>query len=141
MSLQEDEIQLTNSVFKKIYDNLIEYFHTHEIFLIEQYLQQLSPEMANEVTSILMNEEREALHNWEAKQIFVKQKNQTIAQYTTETILTLRWYLVNQLIDDLKNTITPESEDSHQVLEDVRDYLTLTNVFSKNLGRVISRHS
>lgn len=141
LSLQEDEIQLTNSVFKNIYDNLIEYFHTHEIFLIEQYLQQLSPEMASEVTSILMNEEREALHNWEAKQIFVKQKNQTIAQYTTETILTLRWYLVNQLIDDLKNTITPESEDSHQVLEDVRDYLTLTNVFSKNLGRVISRHS
>ena len=75
LSLQEDEIQLTNSVFKNIYDNLIEYFHTHEIFLIEQYLQQLSPEMANEVTSILMNEEREALHNWEAKQIFVKQKN------------------------------------------------------------------
>ena len=68
-------------------------------------------------------------------------KRKKEAQYTTETILTLRWYLVNQLIDDLKNTITPESEDTHQVLEDVRDYLTLTNVFSKNLGRVISRHS
>lgn len=141
LSLQEDEIQLANPIFKTIYESLIEYFHQNEVFVIEHYLQTLPPEVAAEVTSILMNEERETLHNWEIKQIFVKDKKQTVSQYVTETILTLRWYLVNKLIDDLKSTITPENEQNQQVLEDVRDYLILTNVFSKNLGRVISRHT
>lgn len=143
LSLQEDEIQLANPAFKAIYDNIMHYFHENETFVMEQYLQNLQPEMAGQVTSILMNEERETLHNWEAKQIFVKDKNQTISQYVTETILTLRWYLVNQLIDELKTQITTQNQEGDAVitLEEVRDYLSLTNMFSKNLGRVISRHN
>ncbi len=142
LSLQEDEIQLANEKFRLIYDNLITYHQQNENFETELYLQQLSPEIANEVTSVLMNDEREVLHNWETKQIYVKQKQQTISQYVTETILTLRWFLVNKLIDDLKSNVSSNIEDDNaQVLEDVRDYLTLTNVFSKKLGRVMSRHS
>lgn len=50
---------------------------------------QLPEELAQEVTTILMNEEREVLHNWEVQQIYVKQKEATISQYVTETIITL----------------------------------------------------
>ena len=69
---------------------------------MEHYLQQLPAEISNEVTSILMNDEREVLHNWETKHIYVKDKNQTIGQYVSETILTLRWFLVNKIIEELK---------------------------------------
>jgi DNA primase len=88
-----------------------------------------------------MNEEREVLHNWEVQQIYVKQKEATISQYVTETIITLRWYLVNNIIDDLKNNLsTEEEQDNREALEMVMAYLGLTHVFSKRLGRVLSRY-
>jgi DNA primase len=142
LSLQEDETELANPLFKNIYDDLINYFNQNETFELEKYLSQLPPELSQEVTSILMNDEREALHNWEAKNIFVKAKDKTISQYVSETILTLRWFLVNKIIDELKSSVTQESEvDNSETLSMVVDYLGLTNMFSKKLGRVISRHN
>jgi len=142
LSLQEDETELANPLFKSIYDDLIAYFNQNETFELEKYLSQLPPELSQEVTSILMNDEREALHNWEAKNIFVKAKDKTISQYVSETILTLRWFLVNKIIDELKSSVTQETEvDNSETLSMVVDYLGLTNMFSKKLGRVISRHN
>ncbi|MFD2891781.1 DNA primase [Flavobacterium chuncheonense] len=142
LSLQEDEIELANPLFRAIYTDLINYFNQQETFEIEQYLMQLPPEIEQEVASILMHEEREVLHNWESQQILVKQKETTIAQYTTETILTLRWYWVNKIIEELKLSLTQEvKEDNSETLSMVMDYLGLTNVFSKRLGRVMSRYS
>jgi len=142
LSLQEDETELANPLFKNIYDDLITYFNQNETFELEKYLSQLPPELSQEVTSILMNDERESLHNWEAKNIFVKAKDKTISQYVSETILTLRWFLVNKIIDELKSSVTQEAEvDNSETLSMVVDYLGLTNMFSKKLGRVISRHN
>ena len=142
LSLQEDETELANPLFKNIYDDLISYFNQNETFELEKYLSQLPPELSQEVTSILMNDERESLHNWEAKNIFVKAKDKTISQYVSETILTLRWFLVNKIIDELKSSVTQETEvDNSETLSMVVDYLGLTNMFSKKLGRVISRHN
>ena len=63
-------------------------------------------------------EEREVLHNWEVQQIYVKQKDATIGQYVTETIITLRWYLVNNIIDDLKNNLSNSyMEDNISLVE------------------------
>ena len=142
LSLQEDETELANPLFKNIYNDLITYFNQNETFELEKYLSQLPPELSQEVISILMNDEREALHNWEAKNIFVKAKDKTISQYVSETILTLRWFLVNKIIDELKSSVTQEAEvDNSETLSMVVDYLGLTNIFSKKLGRVISRHN
>jgi DNA primase len=142
LSLQEDETELANPLFKSIYNDLINFFHQNENFEMEQYLNQLPSEIAQEVTSILMNDEQEVLHNWETKHIYVKDKKQTISQYVTETILTLRWFLVNKIIDELKLNVTSENDvDNSETLAMVVDYLGLTNVFSKKLGRVISRHN
>ena len=119
----------------------LNYYNQSEEFVMEQYLMRLDPEIAQEVTTVLMNEEREVLHNWETKQIVVKQKEQSIGQFVTETILTLRWYLVNKIIDDLKSELVEKNqEDNSEILSMVVDYLGLTNVFSKKLGRVMSRH-
>ena len=142
LSLQEDEVELANPLFKSIYNDLINFFNQNETFEMERYLQQLPEEIASEVTSILMNDEREVLHNWETKHIYVKGKDQTISQYVSETILTLRWFLVNKIVEELKGAITTEPEtDNSETLSMVVDYLGLTNMFSKKLGRVISRHS
>lgn len=142
LSLQEDEIELANPIFQAIYTNLINYYHQNESFEMEKYIMQLDNEIAQEVTSILMNEEREVLHNWESQQIIVKQKDKTIAQYVTETILTLRWYWVNKIIEELKTEMSTQNrDDNSETLSMVMDYLGLTNMFSKKLGRVMSRYS
>ncbi|ESU29414.1 DNA primase [Flavobacterium limnosediminis JC2902] len=142
LSLQEDEVELANPLFRAIYNDLINYFHQHETFELEQYLMRLDPQLAQEVTHILMEEEREVLHNWDSKQIVVKQKNQTISQYVSETILTLRWFLVDKIISELKNSISNEPEaDNTEILSTAVDYYTLINSFSSKLGRVLSRYS
>ena len=142
LSLQEDETELANTLFRAIYNDLIAYFNHNEKFELEKYLSQLSPEMAQEVTSILMNDERYSLDNWEAKNIFVKAKDKTIVQYVSETVLTLRWLLVSKIIKELQLSVSNDSEvDNNEILLGVRDYNELTNMFSKKLGRVISRHN
>ncbi len=142
LSLQEDEIELANPLFRQLYNHLIDYFHQHETFSIEQYLAQLPTEFSSEVTDILMLEEQLALHNWEGQQIIVKLKDQTIAQYVSETILTLRWYLVDRIIDALKGEISNEPDaDNTEPLSMAMDYYKLIHAFSKKLGRVMSRYS
>jgi DNA primase len=141
LSLQEDEVELANPLFKEIYENLIQFFQQSEDFTIEKYLMQLQPELAQEVTSILMDDEKMSLHNWEAKNIFVKQKDQSIVQYVSETILTLRWFLVDKIIEDLKGTISLEPDsDNTETMGMAMDYYKLINHFSSKLGRVLSRY-
>lgn len=142
LSLQEDETELANPLFRAIYIDLINYFNQNEIFELEKYLAQLSPDLSQEVTSILMNDERYSLDNWEAKNIFVKAKDKTISQYVSETILTLRWLLVSKIIKELQSSVSNDAEvDNIEILTGVKDYNELANIFSKKLGRVISRHN
>ncbi len=142
LSLQEDEVELSNPIFKSIYSHLINYFHQNEDFDIEFYLNQIPQEIAQEVTSILMNDEQELLANWEAKNIFVKQKEQSISQNVTETILSLRWFFVDKIVGELKATISQDAnQDNSETLSLVNDYNGLKNMFSKKLGRVISRYN
>ncbi len=142
LSLHEDETELSNEQFRGIYNDLIAYFHQEENFSMEQYMARLPEEFQKEVTDVLMQEERESLHNWEAQQIIVKQKEQTIEQYVSETILTMRWYLVNGIIEELKNSIQTEPEaDNGETLSLAMDYYRLVNSFSKKLGRVMSRYN
>ena len=142
LSLQEDEVELANPLFRDIFTNLIAFFHENESFSIEQYLMHLQPEFAQEVTDILMEDERVILHNWEGQNIFPKTKNDTISQYVSETILTLRWYLVDKIIEEIKGSVSTEPEsDNMEPLSMAMDYYKLINSFSKKLGRVMSRNN
>ena len=142
LSLQEDEVELANTLFKDIYNNLVNYFNQNETFNIEHYLMQLPQEFAQEVTDILMEDEKLALHDWGGQNIFVKQKNETISQYVSETILTMRWYLVDKIIEELKGSILPDpSLDNSDTMSLAMDYSKLIISFSMKLGRVMSRYS
>lgn len=138
LSLQEDEVELANPLFREIFNDLINYYLQNESFSLEQYLMHLQPEFAQEVTDILMEEERLVMHNWEGQNIFPKSKNDTISQIVSETILTLRWYLVGRIIEELKSSISPDA-DNTEPMTMIQDYNGLTNAFSKKLGRVMSR--
>ena len=140
LSLQEDEVELSNNLFRDIFTDIIAFYHQNEKFNLEQYLMRLQPDFAQEVTDILMEDERLALHNWERQNIFSKMKHETIAQYVTETIMSMRWFLVDKIIEELKSSIQPDNSDNTELLSMVVDYSKLVNSFSKKLGRVMSRY-
>jgi len=140
LSLQEDEVELSNNLFRDIFTDLIGFYNQHEKFSLEQYLMRLQPDFAQEVTDILMEDERLTLHDWEGQNIFSKMKHETIAQYVTETIMSMRWFLVGKIIEELKSSIQPDNSDNTELLSMVVDYSKLVNAFSKKLGRVMSRY-
>lgn len=140
LALQEDEIELSNPIFKTIYSDIINYYNQNIEFEIDKYISQTSPEIANKITSIFMLEERDILHKWESRKIVVEDKNINLAQNVNETILSYRWYLLNSIIEENKNKITSDvSIDNSEILTTIKDYLSLTSVIAKNLGRVLAR--
>lgn len=141
LSLQEDEIELANPIFKDIYSTLIEKYNQEESFSQEQFLQQLSEEQSQIVTDILMNEEKESLHNWETKHIYVKQKEQSISQYVSETIISFREYLINKVIADLMNDFSTNEEiDVEELKTNINDYNKLKVMLTNKIGRIRSTY-
>jgi DNA primase len=61
----------------------------------------LQPEFAQEVTDILMEDERLFCTIGKGRTFFLNIKD-TIGQNVSETILTLRWYLVGKIIEEIK---------------------------------------
>lgn len=141
LSLQEDEVEMSNDKFKLIFKDILAFYHTNEGWNLENYLTQVNPAFANEITSIIMDEEKHNLHNWEKQNIFVKGKDLGVQQYVTETILTLRSYLIYEIIESLKKQIHEEPEKARDFLTDIVDYNQLRHTFSSQLGRVMSRFS
>ena len=136
LDLQEDEMQFTNANFKTLYYTIIDSLNQTEDFVIESFVNHLDPVLASDVTNILMNEERYNLHNWEKNNIFPKQKEGSIAQLVSETILTLRCYLIDRKVDEIKQD-TQDEVDHRALLEDVLNYSNLKRLLSRKLSRVL----
>ncbi|WP_456315636.1 DNA primase [Pseudomonas shirazensis] len=138
LSLQEDEVELSNQLFQDIFKGLIDFYNQNESFSLDKYLMHLHPDFAQEVTNILMEDEKVTIHNWEGQNIFPKHKNATIEQNVSETIFSMRWYLVSKIIHDLKNSLLSDPQDDNsELLSMVVDYSKLLNNFSRKLGRVV----
>jgi DNA primase len=140
LSLQEDEVELANPLFRELFNDLINYYLQNDAFSLEQYLMHLKPEFAQEVTDILMEDERLILHNWEGQNIFPKSKNDTIVQNVSDTILSFRWYLVQEIIKETINAVSSDpGADNTEPMSLIQDYNGLIKKFSKKSGRVMSR--
>ncbi len=141
LELHHDEVEFSNPVFKEIYHHIIAFYQQHQHWSLESYLPTLSPEMSATITSIVMDEEKYQLDNWEGKDIFVKAKTDSLLQYISENIYTLKWYLINDFINGKKNSLTAETppKDIQEVLKDIRDHNKIIKIIADKLGRVLSR--
>ena len=138
LDLQEDEIELSHEQFRNIYYRLIAELNEKEDFSINTFMAALDQELVEEVSSILMEDEKYMLHNWERKDIYPKEKQNTVAQLVSETILTLRCFLVKKRIAALQKD-TEDSQDDHtETLEEIMNYLQLNKLLNKKLNRVLS---
>lgn len=139
LDLQEDEIEFANPSFKELYLEIITTLNQHQQLSLDGFVNQLPPKAAETVTHILMEEEKYQLHNWEGKDIYVKDKRYNVSQMVSETILNLRRHLVGLKIDELSQEVkaTDDSSAKENSLQDIVDYLTLKKVLSEKLNRVL----
>ena len=137
LDLQEDEMQFTNDEFKELYYLIIDKLNQDENFSTRNFVNQLNQESASTVTSILMEDEKYNLHDWERNQIIPKEKEHSIPLLVSQTILSLRCYLIDQKVAEYKNETLLENSDSRAIIEDVKDYLGLKMLLSRKLGKVI----
>ena len=138
LDLQADEIEFANEDFKKIYKLLIDDFQKNKSFDLKTFINNLSPNLSTKVTSIVMNNDLYHLHNWQSKNVFVKDKKKKISQLVTESILTLRTLLINKKVFELsKKTKESSSHEGEELLEEIVNYYQLKSLLSKKLNRVI----
>ncbi|WP_138433077.1 DNA primase [Winogradskyella algicola] len=137
LDLQEDEMMFSNEKFRELYYSIIDRLNQDENFSTKDFINQLDQASATEVTSILMEDEKYNLHDWQRNQIIPKEKEHSISQLVSQTILSLRCYLIDQKVAEYKNETLRENADTRSVMEDVKDYLGLKMLLSRKLGKVI----
>ncbi len=139
LDLQEDETEFANESFKEMYQLIIEEFNTYQNFKAERLIRKLPPEKAELITHILFDSERYELHNWIGREIYVKDKNQTVSQVVSETIFNLRRYLIAMKINELAQDIKNLKDESlkKETLKETYEYTALKKLLSDKLNRVL----
>jgi DNA primase len=138
LDLQEDEIELTNEPFRVIYYKLITELNEKDDFSVNTFIAGLPQDLVGEISSILMEEEKYNLHQWERKDIYPKEKSSGVAQLVSETILTLRCFLIKKRMMALQNVTQENQEDNRETLEEIMNYLQLNKLLNQKLNRVLS---
>lgn len=138
LDLQEDEMEFLNPMFKDIYYAIIEALNQNPEFKIENIINTIDPILASEITSILMEDERYELSDWERNNIFPKTKKDTVSQLVSETILTLRCFLIDQKVTQFqRETLQDKTMINREILEEVKDYSGLKMLLSRKLNRAL----
>lgn len=137
LDLQNDEIEFSNAYFKSLYPKLIDILLMQGRIDVNMVMSELSDEEAQLIASLIMDEDRYQLSKWEERQIFVKQKKDTVATYLTDTILNFRRLMIAEKIKKLYEELKPAQEDNAEALTSVIDYNKLNQYLGKRLNRVV----
>jgi len=138
LDLQQDEVELSTQNFRELYHSLLSIYNAQKPLVMETFLQDLPSEQSDLVSSIIMNDENNVLHDWERKNIIIKDKKSEIGRWLQQTILNLRCLLIQDKIGELQNKTAESHVETHrEILEEVNDYVGLKKNLSKRLDRVI----
>jgi DNA primase len=140
LDLQQDEMEFTNPVFQELFNAIIENYQNETPLQTDLFIAKLESEKAKIITDIFMEEEKYQLHDWERKEIYVKNKKQSISQLLNETILHLRKLLIAKQINSLAEEINQKEEEAKQeLLQTIFEYKKLEVMLSRKLETVIRR--
>ncbi len=137
LDLQDDEVEFTNDLFKVLYAKIVERLHADPNFQVQDFINELAPEEASEISNIILNDEKYELHRWDTREVYVRKKDTSIAQFVSETVLSLRKYLITQKIKELMDQ-TQNSSENNDIIKDILDYQSLNTLLGNKLGRVLS---
>lgn len=138
LDLQQDEIDFTTQSFKLLYPKILQELSNKGAISVDTFVSDLSAELANEVSSLLLQDEQYTLHDWERKNIFVMEKSKALPHWILETMLRFRCQLIDEKVSALQEK-TEEDHKSHhaELLEEIVQYHKLKNILSGRLNRVV----
>ncbi|WP_299763340.1 DNA primase [uncultured Dokdonia sp.] len=137
LDLQDDEVAFTNDLFRSLYAKIIEKLHQDDHFRIETFINDLPPEEASEISNIILSYEKYDLHRWVDREVYVKTRDKSVAQFVSEIVFSLRGYLIAKKIHDLSTEVS-STTNNRELLSDIRDYISLKKLIHEKLGRVFA---
>lgn len=136
LNLQDDEVEFTNETFKNIYYEIIYQLNQEETISVDMLVNHENSDIANMVTTILMEDERYVLSNWESKNIFIRSKNKDLPKMVLDAIYNIRRVLIEQKINSLIADVGLE-EERDKTMESIVDYNNLKYRLFERLNRVV----
>lgn len=136
LNLQGDEIEFSNEVFKVIYYEMSHQLNQQDKIELDYFVNHKDPEVANMVTSVLMDDERYELSDWQRKNVYVTETEQVLPKLVMDSMLNLRRVLIDKKIKELMEE-TKANPDEKVDLELVKNYMSLKKLLFSKLQRVV----
>jgi DNA primase len=130
--LQDDEIEFTNIIFQEIYAEIIHQLNQSKKLEIDALVNHKNTDISSTVTSILMDEEKHQLSDWEGKNIEVKLAS--LSKQVNDVVFNLRRVLIGKKIEEL---IKEATEEIAIDLETIKGYTGLKIRIFEKLNRVV----
>ncbi|SHM97159.1 DNA primase [Polaribacter sp. KT 15] len=134
LHLQEDETEFTNVIFQEIYTEVIYQLNQYEKLEIDALVNHKNSDISSTVTSIIMDEEKHQLSDWEGQNIEVKGALDILPKLVSDAVFNLRRVLIGKKIEDL---IKEGSQDAAIDLETIKSYTGLKIRLFEKLNRVV----
>ena len=132
--LQDDETEFTNTIFQEIYTEIIHQLNQFEKLEIDTLVNHINPDISTTVTSILMDEEKHQLSDWQGQNIEVKTALEILPKLVSDAVFNLRRVLIGKKIEEL---IKEASEEVALDLETIKGYTGLKIRLFEKLNRVV----
>ena len=136
LNLQDDEIEFSNEIFQSIYYEMIHQLNQEDKIEMEAFINHPNINISSIVTSILMDDEKYTLSDWERKNIFVTESEEVLSKLVTDAILNLRRILIDKKIQQLINPKEGASVENTD-LEMIQNYTELKKRLYSKLMRVV----
>lgn len=136
LNLQGDEIEFSNEVFKVIYYEMSHQLNQQDKIELDYFVNHKDPEVANMVTSVLMDDEKYELSDWQRKNVYVTETEQVLPKLVMDSMLNLRRVLIDKKIKELMEE-TKANPDEKVDLELVKNYMSLKKLLFSKLQRVV----
>ena len=136
MSSEQDQDAQIEALFQEIYAEIIHQLNQSEKLGVDKFVNHKNTEIANTVTSILMDEEKHQLSNWESKNIEVKAAKEVLDKLVLDSVFNLRRILIGKKIDEMLKLAAAENNNAVD-LESIKDYTELKMKLFDKLNRVV----
>jgi DNA primase len=136
LNLQDDEIEFSNEIFQSIYYEMIHQLNQEDKIEMDAFINHPNTNISSIVTSILMDDEKYSLSDWERKNIFVTEPEEILSKLVTDAILNLRRILIDKKIHELINP-SQETTLENVDLEMIQNYTELKKRLYSKLMRVV----
>ena len=136
LSLQDDEIEFTDPVFKDIYFEMMHQMNQNQPITADQFINHPDPAISGVVTDFLMDDDKYALSDWAGREVLVKPKEKSLSKLVLDTIYNLRRVLIAEKIKEITEGKWND-EDRMEKMELIMNYTKLKILISDRLYRVV----